>query len=387
MFAGIKAAVLELDDSEIDPKELAGLIDALQGKLCRVVAAGAKRGDHLLTGQSPVSWVARVCLMSKTSAADRLCVGRQLDSLPQVERALAAGQIGYQAVSVICHLSEDLGEKQAGLDEAEWIDNARRFPIKELRYQAREARHVLDPEGCGRQAEEDFELRSLQISETWKGMYCLEGWLDPVGGSALKTAIDALAKPLGQFDLRSAAQRRADAVVELAHHAMDQGTLPRRNGVRPHLSVHTSVENLKGEVGESVSHLEDGMPISNKTVQRLACDGSLHRILKADSVVTDVGRATRSVSPSQWRGLKARYKTCAWPGCDRPINWTNPHHIVFWSRGGHSNLPNLVPLCHHHHRLAHEGGWQVIRTSDGLKFIPPDHVMNAIKRRWGESAA
>lgn len=55
MFAAIKARILELDDSEIDPRELSGLIDALQGKLCRVVAARAKRGDHLLTGQSPVS--------------------------------------------------------------------------------------------------------------------------------------------------------------------------------------------------------------------------------------------------------------------------------------------------------------------------------------------
>lgn len=170
MFERIKSEVLELDDSEIDPKELAGLIDAFQGKLCRVVAAGAKRGDHLLTGQSPVSWVARTCLMSKTSAADRLCVARQLESLPQVEQALAAGQIGYQATSVICHLSEDLGEKHAGLDEAEWIDNARRFPIKELRYRARDARHMLDPEGCERQAEADFELRSLHINESWKGM-------------------------------------------------------------------------------------------------------------------------------------------------------------------------------------------------------------------------
>ena len=38
-------------------------------------------------------------------------------------------------------------------------------------------------------------------------------------------------------------------------------------------------------------------------------------------------------------------------------------------------LPNLLPLCHHHHRLVHEGGWQVIRAGDGVQFIPPERVI------------
>ena len=37
--------------------------------------------------------------------------------------------------------------------------------------------------------------------------------------------------------------------------------------------------------------------------------------------------------------------------------------------------PELVPLCHHHHRLVHEGGWQVIRAGEGVKFIPPERVV------------
>ncbi len=55
MFEGVKAAVLELDDAEIEPRELSSLIDALQAKLSRVVAAAAKRGEHQLSGQSAVS--------------------------------------------------------------------------------------------------------------------------------------------------------------------------------------------------------------------------------------------------------------------------------------------------------------------------------------------
>ena len=328
----------------VDPRRLSAVIDRLQGALCTVVSRARKHGDHLLAGQSACSWVASQCQMSKTTAADRLCVGDQLSNLPKIAEAFSSGQIGYQATAVICHLSEQVGEKREYIDENDWIGFAQRFSIKDLCYLTYEARVRWDVEGFEGKVEQDYELRSLDISQTSGGIYRLDAWLDPAGGAAFKTAIDSLSQPLGAHDRRTAKQRRADALVEAMHHAMGAGTLPRRNGVRPHISISTTIEGLKGELGAAASKLESGMPISSKTVQRLACDGALHRILKAGSVVVDVGRATRTVSPSQWRALKARHPSCAGPGCDRPVNMTSPHHIEFWARGGRSDLPNLLPL-------------------------------------------
>jgi hypothetical protein len=50
---------------------------------------------------------------------------------------------------------------------------------------------------------------------------------------------------------------------------------------------------------------------------------------------------------------------------------------VAWSRGGDTNLSNLVLLCHHHHhhRLVHEGGRQVVKTGREYRFIPPERVI------------
>src|SRR2546426_5481252 len=333
----------EADDDSVDPGRLSAAIDRLQGKLCRVLGAARKRGDHLVAGQSACTWVAVQCRMSKTTAANRLCVGEQMGNLPRVAEALSSGQIGYQAAAVICHLSEQVGEKREYIDQEHWIGYAQRFSLKDLRYLTYEARVRWDCEGFAQQTEEDYELRSLDISETTGGMYRLDAWLDPVGGAALKAAIESLSNPLGAADHRTAKQRRADALVEMAQHAMDEGRLPRRNGARPHISVNTTIENLKGELGEAASQLGNGMPISSKTVQRLACECTLHRVIKADSVVMDVGRATRSVSPSQWRALKARHRTCAAPECDRPINMTSPHHIEFWARGGRGGLAKPPP--------------------------------------------
>jgi hypothetical protein len=102
-----------LDDGEIDPKELSSVVDRLQLKFCQVVNRARERGEHRVFSPniSAVGWVADICSMSRTSAAGRLCVGKQIESLPKVAEALRAGEIGYQPVAVICHLNEQLAEK------------------------------------------------------------------------------------------------------------------------------------------------------------------------------------------------------------------------------------------------------------------------------------
>jgi hypothetical protein len=372
----LAAAVLEAQRADyVDPILLRSLIDQLEGLFCRVVRQGTAHGDHMVSGHcSAVAWLVDTCHLSQPAASDRLCVGKQLESMPVVAEALSSGQIGYQSASVICHLHEKLVEKGEQLDQEIWVGYAREFSVKGLKSLSDHARYVIDPDGFERDTEENYEERFLHISEM-NGMYHLSGVMDPEGGAALKTAIDSLSKKLGTEDDRSPKQRRADALTELTHHALEAGTMPKRNRVRPHINVNTTLEGLKGELGAAASELLPGIPVSSKTVQRLACEGTLSRILKADSVVVDVGRATRSTSPAQSRALKARYRGCAGPGCDRPPSWTSTHHIEFWSRGGPSNLPNLLPLCYFHHRLVHEGGWQVVKAGEGVKFIPPDRVI------------
>jgi hypothetical protein len=371
------------DDRRVDLKGLRAGIDALEAEFAGEAREVQRSGDHLIGGNiSAASWISQICGMSVPSAKDRLCVGEQLESLPMVAEALSRGEISYQSASVICHQRESLGEKSDCLDEEQWLGFARKHTIKDLNWIADHFRYAVDPEGFERETEENYEERFLHISEM-RGKYHLSGVLDREAGAALKTAIDGLAKRLGQDDRRTPKQRRADALTEVVYKAMDEGQLPKRNGVRPHITITTTLEGLKGELGAAASELEAGMPISSKTVQRFACDGTLSRVLKADSLPIDVGRATRAISPAQRRALKAHYRGCCGPGCDRPINWTTPHHIEFWSRGGPTDLPKLLPLCYFHHRLVHEGGWQVVKQRDEVRFIPPDRVMARRLRRPG----
>src|SRR5690348_518502 len=189
-MARLEAAIADFDlfadDDFVDPKRLAAGIDRLQGKLCRVLHRAQKRGDHLLSAQSPCSFVATTCQMSPSSAADRLCVGEQLESLPRVVSALRSGEIGYQATSVICHLADQLGDKRELIDEENWVGFARRFNLKELRYLTYQAREQWDPEGMERDDEEDYEQRYLHLSPLGR-MWKLDAVLDPEAGAALRS--------------------------------------------------------------------------------------------------------------------------------------------------------------------------------------------------------
>src|SRR5450759_169278 len=367
---------LARDERPVDLKEYRAVIDGLDGDFSATARQSQRAGEHLVAGNiTAASWIARTCGMSITSAADRLCVGEQMESLPKVAAALGSGEISYQSTSLLCHLREQLGEKRDLFDEEEMLGYARRHSVASLRYLCRFARHVADPDGFFNEAEADFSRRRLDISQIGDGMYCVDAILDPETGAAFRTALESLAKRLGPDDDRSHKQRMADSLGELVHHAMDEGKLPRRNGVKPHLNVTTTLEGLKNEPGVPAADLELSLPISTRTLERIACDSTISRVLLADSMVIDVGRATRVVSAPTRRALWARDHGCRWPGCDRKVDWSTPHHIVAWSRGGPTHLSNLVLLCYFHHRLVHEGGWQVLQVGREFRFVPPDRVV------------
>ncbi len=97
---------------------------------------------------------------------------------------------------------------------------------------------------------------------------------------------------------------------------------------------------------------------SAETSRRISCDSGLVRIDHApDGSILDVGRRTRTIPPALRRALEARDRGCRFPGCG--LRFTDGHHVTHWSEGGETSLAGCVLLCRFHHRLVHEGGWQV----------------------------
>ena len=105
----------------------------------------------------------------------------------------------------------------------------------------------------------------------------------------------------------------------------------------------------------------NGRPAPIETLERLACESYLYRlVLDANSVPLDLGETARFASPAQYNALLALDKHCSAPRCRTPGKWSIVHHIVAIPKGP-TAWKNMVLLCDRHHHLVHEGGWQVQR--------------------------
>jgi hypothetical protein len=327
----------------------------------------ARTDEYELQGfDSAIQCIKATCHMSGGAAADRVCVGQQLERLANSAAAVTAGEIGFAHVAHIARTAARVGEK---LDEARLLRHARKESVFKFHNTCLHAQHAADPKGFVDQEKEGVEARRLNWYTADDGTLLVKGFLDKVGGAALRTALEPLARRAGKDDDRDRERRLADALVDLAMHALDNGVPAQR----PHLQVTTSLETLLGLSGAPAAEMEFSLPISSKAVERLACDCTVTRILlSSDSTVIDVGRAKRVMSGPQRKALRVRDQGCVWPGCDRHASHTSGHHLTHWINGGSTDLSNLALLCYRHHWLVHEGEWQIVRADDGrMLTIPP----------------
>jgi hypothetical protein len=192
----------------------------------------------------------------------------------------------------------------------------------------------------------------------------IDGWLTPTAFETLHTSLQALMPPPLSGDIRTARQRRHDALEDLARDSLDRADTPEVGGEKPHLNVIVDWDALCGIAGER-HEFENGAVIGLETVRRLACDSSVSRIvLGPKSEIIDVGRRTRVIPAALRRAIIARDRHCTWSGgCDRGPRWCDVHHLVHWTDGGETEPGNLTLLCRYHHTLTH--------GQDGRG--PPDH--------------
>jgi len=291
--------------------------------------------------------------MTSNAAADRVAVGYRLNDLKDSVQALDESEIGFAHLSVMTRTANAVGDS---FDETKLLQLARESSPGKFHYKCMHYRHAVNPKKYSDEQAELGEERALRLTPQEDGCLIVSGLLDPVGGAALRSALEPLARPSGTHDSRKREQRLADALVELATHG---------GKVKVTMQVTSSVETLLGLVGSPGAENEFSLPISSKTVERWACDCSLSRILLQDSVVIDVGRAERTIKGPRRRALIARDRHCRWPRCERPASWCDGHHLHHWMFGGGGEIENQILLCGRHHRMVHEGGWQLIKTEDG----------------------
>jgi hypothetical protein len=374
----------ELDPASTPPQSqvmlaLFGQIDRLQAESVRRVGVWDRSGDWALEGAvTPASWLRSRARLDGGEATELVRTARLARDHAPTGEALRSGAVRTRRVHQIAYTVKD--RRDAYVENPDLLlGPAATLPGDEFRTVVNNWKEAADDALARDEAFAQYERRHLHASVTLGGMVRLDGLLDPEGGEIFLTALEAAQEPDSPDDVagpRSPAQRRADALVALASASLGDQTAAGRPGVTLDavMTLRPSDDDVPVGLASLRYELEHVGPVPRWTVERLACDCAVGRVLmRGESEVLDLGRRVRLVSKAQRRALVHRERHCAFPGCRRPPRWCDAHHLVPWIKGGATDLDNLVLLCRRHHVLCHEGGWALTRLPDGtIEAAPPE---------------
>lgn len=204
----------------------------------------------------------------------------------------------------------------------------------------------------------------------------------PVGAKLL-AVLQPLARPrvacIDGTDLKSAhevdgrtfGQRSHDALEEVCDRVLQAGDVVGVGGTPATVIVTVTLEDLLDRLGYGTT--SDGVMIPVAEVLRLADEAEVvPAVMNRAGSVLSLGRTRRIASVAQTHALVARDHGCSFPGCDRPPEWCERHHIKEWVDGGATDLDNLTLLCRYHHHNFAARGWRCQLNADGLpEWLPP----------------
>jgi len=294
-----------------------------------------------------------------TWKADRwIASARRLPELPAIAGAFATGDLSLDK-------TVELTRFATPQDERRLLTWARDVSVTSVRRRADRAARV--------DAEEVVADERARRLEWWwldEGRRLgMSGELPAAQGAVVVRALERAAERLPAMPDEGQAwtleARRADALVAICSNVIATDADPDRATVVLHARVDET-----GMLEEA--EIEGATPVPRSVAERLVCDARIEVAFEdRDGDVVAVGRARREPTATMIRHLRYRDRGCRFPGCGTAA-FTQAHHIRWWSRGGRTDLDNLVLICSFHHRLVHEYGWAIARSAAGeMRWITP----------------
>ena len=319
-------------------------------------------------------WLDFKCGISRVTAREKVRIAKCLVVLSKVEKAFAEGKLSYSKVRALVRVAK--------LEtEDELLEFALKTPASFLEKRLAELRNGSS-EGSSDTAH--FE-RKLWSCERDGDRVEIRADLSRADAMLVLEALEKCKSEIAESGLENDGKwddlaRSADALVLMARRSLsgrfrgidgsdeDPDPEPRDSAESPEPSggghlvmIHVDESALRGKGGAS------DLPI--RTVKRLLCDGPAVGIVEnGNGEPLSIGRKSRTVPTAIRRALDGRDRTCRFPGCSH-TKWLDAHHIQHWTDGGETSLKNLVLLCTHHHRLLHEGGFQMLPREGGSYYF------------------
>ena len=358
MFEELGAAIDQLD-IPADGAALAavvGLRDRLDARISDAVAAHDRAGLWELDGAtSMTAWLTDRAAMPRARAAATVSRARKLARLPVTAGAWRDGVLSSgQVEAIAANLDADTLALFAD-HEAVMMPTLVHLSVRDVATAMAAWRECAtadrDPKPEPAQA--------LYLSPTLGGRWRLDANLGPETGELLATALRLTQSPDVEGEpARSPATRRGGRPRRHLPALPGPPAHPPRWPPPAPPQRHPRHRALSQPAPPPVPPAVDGTRLDRTTTDRLLCDAALHRVLtQGRSAILDYGTATRAIPAPLYNALVLRDGHCRFPGCDRPHNWCEGHHIQPWQHGGPTNLANLVLLCSRHHHLLHRPGW------------------------------
>ena len=234
--------LLDLDPDMLSDGELHELVVAVQRQSHRLAALRAQlisawdgrkvwADDGSRTAAHRLS---REASMAVGSAKVELRRARQLRSMPHTATALTSGALSADHVDLLARANHGARTDLFADHEATLVEQCQLLRFPDACRMVDYWRQYADAQGTEDEAARLHTARYAAAAKTIDGVVDVRALLDPVGGAAFKAELDRLERHLYLADkhsgtVRTVAQRRADALVEMAQRSRTSAP----GGLRP----------------------------------------------------------------------------------------------------------------------------------------------------------
>jgi hypothetical protein len=355
------AWTLESGDDRAALKAIQAAQDALDAAKAERLAALESSKDYELDGASSITTWARNELRLDAGQAKKLTrSAAAIAMLPAVAEAAGEGRIRIDHVALFAYGLKHIGISTIREAEEWLLPVALTHEPGALRQVMKSLREAVYPDSLDEAWAKGMERQDIQVNPVPDGWH-VNGFLNSVTGAKFKSVLDTLGAPRDKDDDRPGAERRVDGFDRMLTEVLEAG-LPSDKGIRPQLSV---IVDTNGPTAK----LAGFGAIGPKLTDYLACLSDITPIVTVggdlqQNPILNVGRTRRRANRQQRRAILARQGgVCAAPGCHN--THLEIHHITWWSRGGGTDLDEMVGLCVRCHHLVHRELLNVTATGNG----------------------
>lgn len=325
-------------------------------------ASGAWEADG---PRSAAAWLAARTHLPLPTARRRVRLGRALRQMAAAERSWLGGDIGDAQVGLLARARTPATATVFARDEADLAHDARRLRFRDFARVMAYWSLRADPDGAEEGATAQREARRLHLSQGFEGTWFCDGLFDPLSGTIVADELRRIDDELFEGDWaearsrlgdgvrvcdlrRTPAQRRADALVEMATRSAASPAGSRRPA--PLFSVLVGYETFAGPVCE----LADGTVVTPGSLVPYLAEAEIERVIfDGPSRVIDIGERRRLFSGATRRAVQLAGRECFHPLCEVPADRCEVDHIVPFADGGPTTQANGRPACAFHNRSRH----------------------------------